>query len=202
MSRALGSVSAGVRWLDRRGAAVIATLICFAVWWFGAGAFYLYLASNFDGDAGMDRKTLILNAAIWPHHLFGYLIGTKQPPTTAAAARFRSTLRNIRIALIVGALACMMVIYRDIAPKLNLPVLHVALAPRHVFVDMTALEERAIEGPAVITAYYDAGYAWAAAEAITSAAQCPNDNRAYLAGCRSYFAEPRRSQTDEGEDGQ
>jgi hypothetical protein len=41
----------------------------------------------------------------------------------------------------------MMVIYGDIAPRLNLPVLHVALALRHDFVDMTALEV-----PAVITA--------------------------------------------------
>jgi hypothetical protein len=65
------------------------------------------------------------------------------------------------------------------------------MVPTRYYVDETALEQRAINGPAVVTAYYDAGYAWAEARGIVSAAECPADTRAYWDGCNAYFARRR-----------
>ncbi len=124
-----------VRGLYRKRAPMIIGLICLGTWWFAAGAFYLHLAKDFAHDAWMDRPTLLLNASLWPLHLFPYLIGTKHALAGNEGAGFRRMLRCVRIVLIIGALACMGVIWRDLTHKLDLPIRKVATAPRISAVD-------------------------------------------------------------------
>ena len=92
------------------------------------------------------------------------------PAAVLKAKEMQRTLVLVRIAFVVGCIAIMAVIVRDINERRE----------RHY--------EGVLDGPTVVADYYNAGYAWAAAHGIQFAIQCPGDNLAYGDGCRAYVA--------------
>ncbi len=88
--------------------------IIFGVWVFG-----IVISSNFlwraVGHLPINtRFALLVDAAFWPLHLFPYLVGSRRPNAHEIAAGQHHVVAAIRVALIIGTLACLGEMWREL----------------------------------------------------------------------------------------
>jgi hypothetical protein len=99
-------------------------------------------------------------------------------------------LVSIRLACIVGLLFVIAKIDHDLQGRVQEDRNAEAAAAEDRDTPSEAkLRAQLIEGPDIVALYFKQGYAWAQAHNVTTASQCPANDRAHRDGCRAYVAQ-------------